>query len=107
MDYATKQEVEALKVELNRGLNEAKLALEQVKTNLTLQSHNGIDGLSVNFNDLIGIIKTVTSASELTNILAGRAGTVRNQIFIDTTTATKKLYIYDAVGNVWRSCTIA
>jgi hypothetical protein len=81
--------------------------MERLKSELIRQSHNGFDGERIQFDSLAGLIKTITSATELTQATAGRASSVRDQIFIDTTTGTKKLYIYDAVGNVWRSVTIA
>jgi len=89
MDYITRQE------------------FEQFKSEVSQQTHNGVDGGLVDFRTLSGLIKTVTIAGELTNILASTPHTVTDQILIDTTTDTKKLYIYDAVGNAWRSCTIA
>ncbi len=81
--------------------------LDVLSNELKQQTHNGTDGGQVDFNNLTGVIKTVISSAELTNLLASKPATVRDQILIDTTTATKKLYLYDAVGNVWRSCTIA
>lgn len=74
---------------------------------LRSQTHNGGDGALVDFNNLTGLLKTVSVAGELTNALAGRPVVVRDQLFIDTTTATKKLYVYDAVGKTWYSVTIA
>lgn len=81
--------------------------MQQLRDELGQQVHNGIDGGLVDFSYLTGSIKVITSASELTNALAFKPTNVRDQILIDTTTATKKLYIYDSVGKVWRSCTIA
>lgn len=92
---------------LKQELENQKRAFEDFKLQVQQQVHNGVDGSLVDFNDLIGLMKTVTVAGELTNILASKPSTIRDQILIDTTTATKKLYIYDAVGNVWRSVTIA
>lgn len=92
MDYITRQEFEAF------------------KSSMTQQSHDGYDGNRVNLIDLIGFIPTITDATELTRTttVADRVpSTIYGQLFIDTTTATKKLYIYDVVGKVWRSVTIA
>lgn len=92
---------------LKQQIADNKREFDDFKNMMSQQIHNGVDGGLVDFNNLTGIIKTVTVAAELTNILASKPSIVRDQILIDTTTATKKLYIYDAVGNVWRSCTIA
>lgn len=92
---------------LKQQIADNKREFEDFKTMMSQQIHNGVDGGLIDFNDLTGLIKTVTVSGELTNILATAPAIVRNQILIDTTTATKKLYIYDAAGNVWRSCTIA
>lgn len=92
MDYITRQEFDAF------------------KASMTQQGHNGYDGARINLVDLIGFIPTITDATELTNTttVADRVpSTISGQLFIDTTTATKKLYIYDVVGKVWRSVTIA
>lgn len=97
------QEIQQLRSELISLTGKIDTLSQEVKQ----QTHNGTDGRQVDFNNLIGLIKTVTSSSELTNLLASKPSAVRDQILIDTTTATKKLYLYDAVGNVWRSCTIA
>jgi len=91
-----KIEVEALKrevFELRNLLNEHR--------------HNGIQGGLVSFNDIFDTIKTVTSSTDLTNILASTPRKISEQILIDTTTGTKKLYIYDMIGGVWRSVAIA
>lgn len=69
--------------------------------------HDGFLGRQISVLNLIDVLKTVTVAAELTNILASKPKSLVEQLFIDTTTATKKLYIYDAVGSVWRSVTIA
>lgn len=92
---------------LKQQIADNKREFDDFKNMVSRQSHNGIDGGLVDFNNLSGLIKTVTVAAELTNIIASKPSTVRDQILIDTTTATKKLYIYDAAGNAWRSCTIA
>lgn len=92
---------------LKQQIADNKREFEDFKNMMAQQIHNGVDGGLVDFNNLTGLIKTTTVAAELTNILASRPTTIRDQILIDTTTATKKLYVYDAVGAVWRSCTIA
>ena len=80
------------------------------KNEITKQTHNGYDGGIIDFNTLLGFFKTVTSSTELsqiTDITQRVPSAVSEQIFIDTSTATKKLYIYDFIGKVWRSVTIA
>lgn len=94
------QEIQQLRAEL-------RAEIQQLRDMYAQQVHNGIDGGLVDFSYLTGSIKTITSAADLTNALAFKPTNVRDQILIDTTTGTKKLYIYDAVGKVWRSCTIA
>ncbi len=69
--------------------------------------HNGVVGRQIDIENTVGFIKTVTVATELTRILASTPRKFTEQILIDTTTATKKLYVYDTIGKVWRSTTIA
>lgn len=92
---------------LNDKVTAMELNIARMESDSRQQIHNGVDGGLVNFSNLSGLIKTVTVAGELTNILASVPKSVKDQILIDTTTATKKLYIYDNVGYVWRSVTIA
>lgn len=92
---------------MEQEIQQLRDEVQQLKDLMTQQVHNGVDGGLVDFSYLTGTIKTITSATELTNVTAFKPTNVRDQILIDTTTATKKLYIYDAVGKVWRSCTIA
>lgn len=92
---------------LRQQVDANKKEFDEFKNSLIQHAHNGVDAWQVDFNNLSGLIKTVTSSAELTNITSSKPSSVRDQIFIDTTTATKKLYVYDAAGNVWRSCTIA
>lgn len=92
---------------LKQQIADNKREFDEFKAMMSQQIHNGVDGGLIDFNNLTGLIKTTTVAAELTNILASRPTTIRDQILIDTTTATKKLYVYDAVGAVWRSVTIA
>lgn len=92
---------------MEQEIQQLRDEVQQLKDLMTQQVHNGVDGGLVDFSYLTGSIKTITSATELTNVTAFKPTNVRDQILIDTTTATKKLYIYDAVGKVWRSCTIA
>lgn len=80
---------------------------EQFKNEMRLQSHNGYDGQRVNLQDLDGLFRTITDSTELTRALATSPASFGEQLIIDTSTGTKKLYVYDAVGKVWRSCTIA
>ena len=92
---------------MEQEIQQLRDEIQQLRGILTQQVHNGIDGGLVDFSYLTGNIKTITSATELTNATAFKPTNVRDQILIDTTTATKKLYVYDSVGKVWRSCTIA
>lgn len=92
---------------LQQDVSRLKSELEQIKVSLREQQHNGVDGRAVDLSSLNGLISVVTSATDLNTRTAGVAHTINEQIFIDITTGTKKLYVYDQVGNVWRSCTIA
>ena len=93
--------------QLKEELASQKRDFEAFKLQMSQQMHNGVDGHSIEFGSLIGTIRTITSSTELTNFLANKPTSVYNQLAIDTTTGTKKLYIYDIVGDVWRSTTIA
>lgn len=94
---------------MNPEIEKLQKRIEQMESQLQIHSHNGWGGGLVSFNDLAFTIKTVDVATDLTNIIAAGANPrkISEQIFIDTTTATKKLYIYDMVGKVWRSVAIA
>lgn len=92
---------------MEQEIQQLREEIQQLRDIVTQQVHNGIDGGLVDFSYLTGSIKTITVAADLTNALAFKPTNVRDQILIDTTTATKKLYIYDSVGKAWRSCTIA
>lgn len=94
---------------MQEEINQLRNDIDSLRAQLA--SHNSIvipaENNPVEFGNLFGVIKTVTAAADLTKRTNGRPNTVSDQIFIDTTTGTKKLYIYDTAGNVWRSCTIA
>jgi len=92
---------------MNPEIIQIQQEIAEIKRTLQQHNHNGLNGGLVSFNDIDFTIKTVTVAGDLTNILASTPRRVSEQILIDTTTATKKLYIYDMVGKVWRSNTIA
>lgn len=74
---------------------------------LRSQIHDGNYSQRVNLFDLFGLFQTITDATSLTNALATAPQNVYQQVFIDTSTATKRLYIYDTVGNVWYKVTIS
>lgn len=81
--------------------------IEELERQMREHSHNGVVGAEIGLANLRDTLLTVTVAAQLTAILAGKPTKFRDQILIDTTTGTKKLYIFDTVGGVWRSCTIA
>jgi hypothetical protein len=70
-------------------------------------THNGFLGGEIDIKNIRGTFRTITVAADLTKILAAGVTRLADQIVIDTTTGTKKLYVYDTVGAVWRSCTIS
>ena len=64
----------------------------------------------VYIKNIWGLFQTVTTAGDLTIRLAGSPKSIYEQLFIDVSTGTKKLYIYDSTGattGVWRSVAIA
>lgn len=69
--------------------------------------HEGNISKQIQLENIFGLIRTVDSAADLINVLASTPRDLFEQIFIDTSTATKKLYIYDTIGNVWYSVVIA
>jgi hypothetical protein len=68
--------------------------------------HEGSLSKQIQIQNIFGLIKTVDTAADLTNILAETPRDFYEQILIDTSTATKKLYVYDTVGGTWYSVTI-
>lgn len=76
---------------------------EQVRSHF----HNGLDSQRINFADIFGYLPTITDATTLTNVTTASPTDVSSQVFIDTSTGTKKLYIYDFTGKAWLSCTIS
>lgn len=96
-------------IKLQQDVDFLKREIEQMRTALREQQHNGVDGRLVDFNYLGGLITVVTSASELTARTSGIARTVGEQIFIhyNSTGPVWKLYLYDNVNGVWKNVTIA
>ena len=70
-------------------------------------NHDGLNSDQINFFSLLGFLPTYTDSTTVTNVKAAAPNSVAQQIFIDTSTGTKKLYIYDTVGKAWLSCTIS
>ena len=68
--------------------------------------HDGNYSQRVELESLFGRIRTVDDGTDLTNILAQTPRDFYEQILIDTSTSTKKLYIYDVLGDTWYSTTI-
>lgn len=82
--------------------------IETLEQQMKEHYHNGVVGRRVDIRDTVGFIKTITLSAELANIVlsANPPRKVWEQILIDTTTGTKKLYVYDTVGHTWLSTTI-
>lgn len=83
---------------------------QQVNTlSLFLDSHNhdGVMSEKINMFDVSGMFQTSITATETAQRLAASPVDVFQQVFIDTSTATKKLYIYNARAAAWLSCTIS
>lgn len=81
--------------------------IELLERQMREHAHNGVVGAEIGLSNIRDTVLTVTVAAQLTAILAGKPRKFKDQILIDTTTATKKLYIFDTVGAVWRSVAIA
>lgn len=81
--------------------------LEELERQMREHAHNGFYGTEVDLRNIRNMVQTVTVAADLTKILAGKPTRFIDQFLIDTSTGTKKLYVYDGVGAVWRSTTIA
>lgn len=81
-------------------------AIDDLKSLMQSHPHDGVLSQQIQLDDLAGLIDTVTSATELSNRTGGKPQNLTSQIFMDTSTATKRLYIYDANGNTWYKTTI-
>lgn len=68
--------------------------------------HDGNLSQQIQLQDIFDMVRTVDSATDLANIVAETPTNLYEQLLIDTSTATKKLYIYDTIGGVWYSVTI-
>lgn len=98
---------------LKQQIADNKRDFDDFKNMMSQQIHNGVDGGLVDFNNLSGLIRTVNVAADLTAILAGKPTIISEQIIIDVTTGTHKLYVYESMGTAippvgaWKSVTIA
>lgn len=81
--------------------------VETLKQQMRDHRHFGIGDQKINLIDIVGSMRTITVAADLTKVLTSKPSNMGEQLFIDTSTATKKLYVYDLVGDVWRNATIA
>jgi uncharacterized protein with ATP-grasp and redox domains len=92
--------------ELQQKIEELTQKISLLEEQLKTHNHNGFIGNQIDIRETFGLLRTITVAGELTNVTAQPAKIFHEQMFIDTTTATKKLYVFDAVGNTWYSVTI-
>ena len=100
--------ISVLKSEFNNEIERLKIEkISVLESQLKEHQHDGIIGAQINVRNIFDLLRTITDATELTNVTAQPAKNIYEQMFIDTSTATKKLYVFDATGNVWRSVTIA
>lgn len=96
---------------LKQQIADNKREFEDFKNMMSQQTHNGVDGGLVDFNNLTGLIKVVSTTAEFNQITAtGRpVNAASNQIFVyyNSTGPVWKLYIYDYINRVWKNATIA
>lgn len=92
---------------LSATVDTLSAALAALSDRMDNHNHDGNDTQRVNVFDLFGLIQTSTTAGETTNRKLAKPLNIIDQIFIDTSTGTKKLYIYNGRGNAWLSVTIA
>ena len=93
--------------EFQNQIDELKNKIADLEFQIKDHQHEGNIGREINLINIFDLLRTITDATELTNVTGQPATRLYEQMFIDTSTATKKLYIFDATGNVWRSVTIA
>ena len=86
-------------------MDEKKIQL-MIDKAIQQHEHNGSLSKQVQLINIFGLVRTVSDATDLANIVAETPTNLYEQILIDTSTATKKLYIYDVPGNIWYSVTI-
>ena len=90
--------------------NVTRQEFEDYKREMSQHVHNGYDGGLINFQDILGLFTTTSSTAEFNRIVDTTArvpSKVSEQMFIYNNSGTYKLYVYDSVGKVWKSVTIA
>ena len=73
---------------------------------IMMHEHEGSISKQISLKSVSDMIRTIDDATDLANIVAETPTNLYEQLLIDTSTATKKLYIYDTIGGVWYSVTI-
>jgi len=64
------------------------------------------DNQLVQLQDIFGNLKMIDNTDDLTNTLAAIPQNFYEQLFLDTTTTNKKLYIYDFIKSTWNKIKI-
>jgi len=77
--------------------------IQELRTQLEEHYHNGVVGKRIDLKDLTGHLKVITVAADLTARLAGKPRDFPDQVLLDTTTGTTKLYVYNATAGTWNS----
>lgn len=86
---------------------EQKREIQQmIDVKIRSHEHLGGEAQQIQIESIFGLIRTVDDATDLANALAETPRSLYEQLLIDTSTGTKKLYIFDTVGDTWYSVTI-
>ena len=83
---------------------------EQLRSQVRQQQYGGFDGQHVDIQYLLGFFKTTSDSIEfnrITDTTARVPSNISEQVFIYNNGGTFKLYVYDSIGKVWKSVTIA
>ena len=84
--------------------------IESFSSELKAQQHDGYDGNRIKLENLTGLFRTISDATEFsraTTVADRVPSSFGEQILIYNNAGTFKLYVYDSVGKVWKNVTIA
>jgi len=99
--------------ELQNKLRELENQFDNLSLQLQSHTHDGVSSQQVQIDDIAGRLLTITTAPGKTAKLTSIPKSISEQIFIDVSTATKKLYIWSVANSstlpatsAWYSVTI-